>query len=190
MFVLRHLPNALSLARVPFVFLGLWFYYEGRLDLFLLLVFFSLASDFLDGFLARQFSVSSELGAILDPACDKVATVILVAFFYLEGVLSKFFCAALMMRSLVQILTFLFVKYHRVKFSVKPNFFSKLLTFSVFSLLIFFAFILYLGEQIIWSQSLLLKSILMGVSLGEIYFMVHYPYQFYKILSQKKLGFD
>ena len=66
------LPNILTLLRilaVPFFAIALWY---GRA--FEALVIFVAAglTDLLDGFIARRFNQYSDLGAVLDPAADKL----------------------------------------------------------------------------------------------------------------------
>ena len=75
MSALRHLPNAICLARIALtlpVVAAL-----GRGDYWLALVVFSVAalSDGLDGYLAKRFNWTSDLGRILDPLADKILLV-------------------------------------------------------------------------------------------------------------------
>ena len=63
---IRQLPNALSLFRlamVPVLGVLAW---QGHAEVFLAALFCSLASDVLDGWLARRSGVTSEVGAKLD----------------------------------------------------------------------------------------------------------------------------
>ncbi|MDP2876331.1 MAG: CDP-alcohol phosphatidyltransferase family protein [Holophaga sp.] len=66
------LPNLLTLLRifaVPFFAIALW--YGHALEACLIFMGAGL-TDLLDGFIARRFNQGSELGAILDPAADKL----------------------------------------------------------------------------------------------------------------------
>lgn len=66
------LPNLLSLLRilaVPFFAISLW--YGHALEACLIFVGAGI-TDMLDGYIARRFNQTSELGAILDPAADKL----------------------------------------------------------------------------------------------------------------------
>jgi len=71
---LTTIPNLVSLSRLPLIVLivllldSVW-----RYPLFLLVV----VSDGLDGWLARRLDQTSELGAMLDPALDKLTGVVL-----------------------------------------------------------------------------------------------------------------
>jgi cardiolipin synthase (CMP-forming) len=66
------LPNILTLLRilaVPFFAICVW--YGHSVEAFILFVAAGL-TDMLDGFIARRFNQRSALGAILDPAADKL----------------------------------------------------------------------------------------------------------------------
>ena len=85
--VLAWLPNLISLARllaVPVtVYLLLLGYYTAAFWLFV----GAGVSDALDGIIAKQFDVTSEVGAYLDPLADKVLLVaVYVTLGYLEHV--------------------------------------------------------------------------------------------------------
>lgn len=67
-------PNLVTLSRLPLVlFIVLSLESVWRYPLFAVFVF----SDALDGWLARKLEQTSELGAILDPALDKVTALVL-----------------------------------------------------------------------------------------------------------------
>ena len=72
---LRFLPNLLCVLRILLVFpVALWILqgrYPAVLGLFALAAF----TDALDGFLAKRFGWTSELGKVLDPAADKLLLV-------------------------------------------------------------------------------------------------------------------
>jgi cardiolipin synthase len=68
----RHLPNLICLLRIALIWpiniaLG-----NGNYDFALLLFALAAVSDGLDGFLAKHFGWTSELGKILDPVADKL----------------------------------------------------------------------------------------------------------------------
>lgn len=66
------LPNALTLLRilaVPFFAIAVWYGHHWQAFLLFAAAGFT---DLLDGFIARTFNQSSELGAVLDPAADKL----------------------------------------------------------------------------------------------------------------------
>ena len=73
--MLKHIPNFLTLSRVVSIPLILIFYSIGgkygeiiSASLFFLACF----TDFLDGYLARKFSIQSRMGSFFDPIADKL----------------------------------------------------------------------------------------------------------------------
>jgi len=79
--VFRHVPNALTGARLvlAFVFFAMlsYYQYEGRgdptfLNIAFLIYLVALVTDFLDGYLARRWQVEGPIGRIGDPFVDKV----------------------------------------------------------------------------------------------------------------------
>ena len=75
---MRTLPNIISIFRICLVPVFVIIYFSGMpyARMYAALVFAVAAlSDFLDGFLARKFGASSNLGKVLDPLGDKLMTV-------------------------------------------------------------------------------------------------------------------
>jgi cardiolipin synthase len=80
----RHLPNLICLLRIALIWPVVAFIAEGDYRHALLLFFIAAVSDGLDGFLAKRFHWTSDLGKFLDPAADKLllVAVFLVATWY------------------------------------------------------------------------------------------------------------
>ncbi|EPP34732.1 CDP-alcohol phosphatidyltransferase family protein [Chlamydia ibidis] len=81
---MRQFCNFLSLSRVG---LAVFFCCE-TVYFRLLAILGGMASDILDGYLARRYKATSRLGSILDPATDKFFVFVCVAMLYWEGSLS------------------------------------------------------------------------------------------------------
>lgn len=87
----QRLPNLLTLARLAlaltfFVVLETYQYPTSSrwvLNIALGLFVLGTITDFLDGYLARRWGVTSTFGRVMDPLCDKV--LVLGAFIYLAG---------------------------------------------------------------------------------------------------------
>lgn len=75
------LPNFLSFLRIPLAFLFLE--QDTYVRAFALLA--AMATDFFDGFLARRYRSSSQVGATLDPITDKFFVTFVLAIFLIEG---------------------------------------------------------------------------------------------------------
>jgi cardiolipin synthase (CMP-forming) len=71
----RHLPNLICLVRLALIWPIATALYGGRYGLALALFMLAAVSDGLDGYLAKRFNWTSDLGKVLDPAADKLLLV-------------------------------------------------------------------------------------------------------------------
>ncbi|CAL5979239.1 CDP-diacylglycerol-glycerol-3-phosphate_3-phosphatidyltransferase [Hexamita inflata] len=75
---IRHLPNCLSMSRIPFLFLTtimLFTDYQYRHTCALAFLILGSITDYLDGQAARYFKVVSKFGILFDSLADKILTV-------------------------------------------------------------------------------------------------------------------
>ncbi len=80
------IPNALSALRLAGVPVFLWLVLGPHRDgIALLLLMASGLTDYLDGKLARMLHQSSKIGALLDPAADRLYIVSTVAALTMQG---------------------------------------------------------------------------------------------------------
>jgi cardiolipin synthase len=81
---MRHLPNLICLLRIVLIWPIIQSLIQGNYERTLALFFLAAASDGLDGFLAKRYHWTSELGKVLDPLGDKLllVAVFLVATWY------------------------------------------------------------------------------------------------------------
>jgi len=73
--ILRHLPNIICIARIALIWPIVVALKNGNFGLAMGVFAFTAVSDGLDGFLAKRFHWTSELGKLLDPAADKLLLV-------------------------------------------------------------------------------------------------------------------
>ena len=73
--MLRHLPNALCVLRMLLAIPVAWMLAHDEYGATLALFGFAAITDALDGFLAKRFHWTSELGKALDPLADKILLV-------------------------------------------------------------------------------------------------------------------
>ena len=73
---MRHLPNLICLIRLALIWPIAVALHKGQHVTALVLFVVAAVSDGLDGYLAKRFGWTSELGKILDPAADKLLLVI------------------------------------------------------------------------------------------------------------------
>jgi cardiolipin synthase len=74
---MRHIPNALCFLRMLLVLPVAWLLVTDNYRLTLAMFAFAAATDGLDGYLAKRFGWTSELGKIIDPLADKILLVAL-----------------------------------------------------------------------------------------------------------------
>ncbi|MGH8181461.1 MAG: CDP-alcohol phosphatidyltransferase family protein [Steroidobacteraceae bacterium] len=72
---MRHIPNIICLARLALIWPIATALHGGRYGLALGLFVLAAFSDGLDGYLAKRFNWTSDLGKVLDPAADKLLLV-------------------------------------------------------------------------------------------------------------------
>lgn len=95
-------PNVLSVLRLAGVPLFLWLLLGPHLDLLALVVLVASAiTDWLDGKLARWLNQASRLGALLDPAADRLYIAATVVAFVLRGIVPWWLAALLVGKDIV-----------------------------------------------------------------------------------------
>lgn len=82
---LRSLPNLLSISRLA---LAAAFLFTDRLDARIVLVMVAGATDYLDGWIARQFGPITRAGALLDAIGDRFFVFFVICVFLFEGRIS------------------------------------------------------------------------------------------------------
>lgn len=80
------LPNALCVLRMLLAVPVAWFLYHERYDITFVVFFVAAVTDGLDGYIAKRFNWTSELGKILDPLADKL---LLVTVFITLAIIGK-----------------------------------------------------------------------------------------------------
>tara|TARA_Y100000816_G_scaffold281731_1_gene256574 strand:- start:61 stop:597 length:537 start_codon:yes stop_codon:yes gene_type:complete len=132
------IPNLLSAFRmIAFLPVIILFFYEFYLTSFFL---FTAAawSDFLDGFLARKYSITSNLGSLLDLLADKILVLSILIFlvFYTGNAFLLIFTIIITVREISISSLRLFLVSNGVEISnITPDKYGKLKTFlQMFSL--------------------------------------------------------
>jgi cardiolipin synthase len=96
------IPNVLSVIRLALVPVFLWLLLGPRADGWALAILvFSGASDWADGKIARWLNQASRLGALLDPAADRLYTLATVVAFVLRDIIPLWFALVLVGRDLL-----------------------------------------------------------------------------------------
>ncbi|MBW3555369.1 MAG: CDP-alcohol phosphatidyltransferase family protein [Actinobacteria bacterium] len=131
-------PNVLTVLRLSCIplFLYLLFARQDRLGAALLLAALG-ATDFIDGYIARRFNQTSALGAILDPAADRILLGVAVVAILIDGSVPVPVAAALLTRealvaSAVLVLAGLGARRVEVTFLGKAGTFANMIAFPFF----------------------------------------------------------
>ena len=77
------IPNIITLGRIILVPVIVWAIVSSQMEIAFAIFVIAGVSDAVDGFLAKRFNMSSELGALLDPLADKA---LLVSIFVALGI--------------------------------------------------------------------------------------------------------
>jgi len=88
------IPNFLSFLRFPLAIL----FIQGNLTVRIISIILAALSDFLDGYLARQFQQKTQFGTILDPLADKFFVVGAISLFFMSGQISVIEVCAMLCR--------------------------------------------------------------------------------------------
>lgn len=128
------LPNLLSMMRLPLAFLFL----QDNVSYRCLAIFLALITDALDGFLARRYSLSSQVGALLDPLMDKFFVFFLLAVLMQENRLTIWEAAAMACRDFSVMLFggYLVFKGTLANYQFRSIWCGKLMTFLQFGVLL------------------------------------------------------
>lgn len=81
------IPNLITLARIVLVPVVVWTIAANEIYIAFLLFMLAAISDAVDGFLAKRFGMTTEIGAYLDPLADKVMIVSIYATLGIVGII-------------------------------------------------------------------------------------------------------
>jgi cardiolipin synthase len=126
--VVRHVPNFLSGLRLALAFALIPTLMNNNLPLSLAIFLGAAVSDFLDGYLARRWKVTSATGALLDPLADKLLMTISYAMLAVAGHMPLYLAATVIARDVLILLAVAICKQAIVSVSIEPLFSSKINT--------------------------------------------------------------
>lgn len=158
------LSNFLSVLRAP---LALLFIFDNPL-LRSFAIVAAMATDTLDGYLARRFRMTSQIGAILDPLMDKFFVFFAVSMFILEGNLRVWEALALISRDFAVLIFGLYLGFRGTwsNFQFRSIWSGKITTTLQFFVLLGLTFHVAMPVYIFWC------FIALGIlALFELYFI-------------------
>ena len=131
-----NVPNLITFARLALVPVTAYLLLEGNYG-FALWVFLTAAvSDFLDGFIARRFNQSTDLGALLDPIADKLIMIVAAVVLASHDLLPLWLAAAMVLRDLIIIAGAVAYRFTVGHVRIAPTMLSKVNTFLEFTILL------------------------------------------------------
>lgn len=98
---LRFIPNLLCVFRMALVYPVAWLIIQQRYATVMLLFAVAAFTDALDGFLAKRFGWTTELGKFLDPLADKLLLVVVFVTLSVAGLVPWWLTALVLLRDLV-----------------------------------------------------------------------------------------
>jgi cardiolipin synthase len=98
---LRFLPNLLCVVRILMVYPVAVGILQGRYRFVLAMIALAAFTDALDGFLAKRFDWTSELGKVLDPVADKLLLMTVFVCLSVVGLAPWWLTAVVLLRDLV-----------------------------------------------------------------------------------------
>lgn len=182
----RHLPNLITGLRILLVAPFLWALLEERYSTALLLFVVAGVSDALDGFLAKYFGWTSELGGLLDPLADKLLLIGAILALGWLNELPGWLVALVILRDLLIVGGA--VSYHLLieRFEAAPLMISKLNT--LVQLILVCAVIVHYG--MISLPKTLLTSLIMLTALTTVWSGAAYIWQWSQRARRQRRSAD
>ena len=95
------IPNLITLGRILLVPVVVWAIASGEMRFAFLLFMVAAISDAVDGFLAKRFGMTTELGAYLDPLADKVLIVSIYLTLCFNGIIPRWIVILVVSRDIM-----------------------------------------------------------------------------------------
>jgi cardiolipin synthase (CMP-forming) len=95
------IPNLITLGRILLVPVVVWAIASGEMRIAFLLFLVAAISDAVDGFLAKRFGMTTELGAYLDPLADKVLIVSIYLTLGFNGIIPRWIVILVVSRDIM-----------------------------------------------------------------------------------------
>lgn len=142
-----NIPNLLTLFRILLIPLFGYYFLIGEYQLALILFAIAGLTDLLDGALARWMKAKTALGAILDPAADKLLMLVAFIVLALRGVVPSWLTLLVIGRDLYITSGTLILKILKIKFSIQPTRLSKFNTFLQLATIVYAFLLTYLRHE-------------------------------------------
>lgn len=175
----RHLPNILTIFRILLIPVFLHLIFRGSFYGALVVFAVAGATDGLDGYIARRWSLQSELGANLDPLADKLLlTSAFVSLTYM-GLMPLWLCMPVILRDAVILAGVIALRGTGRKVRIAPSISGKLTTVLQISTVLFA--MLFPENRPALFMPLAVLTLLFTIYSG-------FDYAYREIKTQKKAG--
>ena len=141
---IKYIPNILSAIRLMLVPVFIYLFLAEKTLVAVIVFIFSGITDILDGFIARKFNCSSNLGKVLDPLADKLSQFSAFICLYITELVPLWMPVVYFVKEFGTAIGALFV-FKKGKVVVKSHVFGKLATFFVFA---FVCVVILFGDRI------------------------------------------
>jgi cardiolipin synthase (CMP-forming) len=171
--VVLNLPNLITLGRILLVPVVVWAIASHEMQAAFVLFLLAGVSDAVDGFLAKRFHMTSELGAHLDPLADKVLIVSIYIALGITEAIPRWIVILVVSRDILIVGGIMLAVFLGKPMKVKPVLVSKLNTVAqiVFACLVLaalaFGFTAQLAERVIMGSVAVLTLASIGFYVRE-----------------------
>jgi cardiolipin synthase len=165
-------PNAISFVRLGLVPVFYWLLVTGQDGVALGILIAATASDFIDGLIARRFNQVTRLGALLDPASDRLFIAACVIGLTVRDMIPVPLLIAVLARD-VLLLVIVLVRRIRIRDFPRVNLLGKAATFALF-----LAFPVIVMSHVVHSAAIALAVIgwVLGASGAVLYWLAGFTY--------------
>ena len=95
------IPNIITLGRIMLVPIIVWAIVSSQMEVAFAVFLIAGISDAVDGFLAKRFNMTSELGALLDPLADKALLVSIYVALGIWGAVPRWIVILVVSRDII-----------------------------------------------------------------------------------------
>jgi cardiolipin synthase (CMP-forming) len=96
-----NIPNLITLGRIILVPIVVWAIASSQMEIAFVVFIVAGVSDAVDGFLAKRFNMTSELGALLDPLADKALLVSIYIALGISGAIPRWIVILVVSRDIM-----------------------------------------------------------------------------------------
>ncbi|MBR0713779.1 CDP-alcohol phosphatidyltransferase family protein [Bradyrhizobium liaoningense] len=122
------IPNIITLGRIMLVPIIVWAIVSSQMEIAFAVFLIAGISDAIDGFLAKRFNMTSELGALLDPLADKMLLVSIYMALGIWGAIPRWIVILVVSRDIMIVAAVIVSWLFDRPVAMKPSMVSKLNT--------------------------------------------------------------